>query len=209
MSAKINLTGKSFGHLIVLSENGRHRKEAAWLCLCECGTEITLPGFRLRSGQTKSCGCLRNELIRKATTVHGRADTKGSWRIWIDMRRRCERPNDSAFPRYGGRGIKVCERWSVFANFLEDMGEHPPGMTLDRIDNNGNYEPSNCRWTTYSRNNRNKRNNHLLTIGDITRCIADWSDASGIAARTIWRRISLGWPSEAAVWQPTSLRCSA
>lgn len=119
------------------------------------------------------------------------------YKTWAMMLVRCRNKNNHAYPRYGGRGIKVCKRWESFENFYADVGAKPsPKHSLDRIDNNGNYEPSNCRWATMLEQGRNKRNNAMLTLNGVTKCISEWADITGIKRRTIHARISYGWPVE-------------
>lgn len=160
-----DLTGQTFGRLTVLGRGehkGRHR---LWSCRCTCGAEKDVLGFNLKSGITTSCGCYRREVCAERATArmtkHGDAAGGGmtsEYRAWVDMRARCEKPQCRAFPYYGARGIKVCERWSNFATFLDDMGRRPsPRHSLDRIDNDGDYTPENCRWATRDVQSHNKR----------------------------------------------------
>lgn len=162
MSTIKDLTGKRFGRLIVLSrsENDKHG-HSRWECKCECGKIRVINSGSLLSIKTKSCGCLRDEKVISRRTTHGHS-LKGKihplFLNWIAMRQRCNNDKNKAYKDYGGRGIKVCERWNEFENFLEDMGEKPSNLhSIDRIDVNGNYEPSNCRWATTIEQGRNKR----------------------------------------------------
>ena len=120
--------------------------------------------------------------------------------IWGLMRQRCRNPKATGYHRYGGRGIKVCERWDSFENFWADMGPRPsPRHTIERSDNDGNYEPGNCRWATYADQSRNKRNNRNLTLNGETLCLNDWANKTGLTSRAIGRRLSLGWSIESAL----------
>ena len=153
----IDLTGMKFGRWTVLALHPKRTRlrRAIFLCRCDCGSEHLVQGASLRGGWSQSCGCVAQEL----KTKHGQA--KGNrtrvYVCWANMRQRCSNPNNIGYSNYGGRGITVCERWQTFENFLADMGHPPRGKSLDRIDVNGNYEPSNCRWATSFEQARNKR----------------------------------------------------
>ena len=145
--------GKRFGRLVAMTTvEGRDPTRKMWLCKCDCGATATVRGSDLRAGDVKSCGCL----ARKHGHV-GPDVPSPTYHSWQAMRQRCTNPNTVAWKYYGARGIRVCERWQTFVNFLADMGERPAGKTLDRIDCDGNYEPGNCRWATQAEQIRNRR----------------------------------------------------
>ena len=213
MSAFKDLTGKKFGRLTVVSCAGRNiRKQAMWTCRCSCGNEKVIAAFNLQQG-TKSCGCLQKESVRTFSRKHGYASKVArpaiytAWRSMID---RCYYPRLAAYKNYGGRKIKVCRRWRhSFVNFLADMGEPPTEKySIDRIDNNGNYEPGNCRWATRIEQQRNKRTNRMLTFNGETHCSAEWNEKLRLPHGTITRRLFSGWSVEQALSIPSNVKRS-
>lgn len=182
--------GKRFGKLTVIKYAGIINHKSSWVVRCDCGTTKIIAGFNLtkKKGGTKSCGCLRGGI-----TTHGMSNTP-EYRIWRAMLNRCQNPNAKCFHNYGERGIKVCERWQSFDNFIADMGRRPsPRHTIERVDNDDNYCPKNCIWATRKKQARNTRVNHILTLDGRTMCITDWSRETGINASTISFRLKSGW----------------
>lgn len=197
-----DLTGQRFGRLVAVEYSGQNaQRNGLWLCRCDCGTSRQYPSTSLTNGHTRSCGCMAHEETSARFRVHGKAKTP-TWQCWSNMRRRCTDATQPMYHLYGGRGISVCLRWSKFQNFLADMGVRPPGTSIDRLDNNGNYEPSNCRWATAVQQANNKRNNRLVTVNGRTQTIAQWSSEIGIGASTLCARLDCGWSPEKTMTSP-------
>jgi hypothetical protein len=181
MALKI-LVGRRFGKLIVVSElesivSGSHKRRR-FKCLCDCGNTKIIWYENITSGHTKSCGCLKSEASRLAHLTHGESQKNETveYKTWTGIIARCYNQNETGFKNYGGRGIVMCEAWkNSFQSFLKDMGRRPtPTHTIDRINNNGNYEPSNCKWSTKKEQGKNKRNNHWIECNGETMIFADW-----------------------------------
>lgn len=211
----IDLSGLRFGRWTVLRRGkNTEQGQARWLCQCECGTKRLLKSIVIRRGKSKSCGCLKSELttqrnlerdysLSKGNFKHGYARNKNAsptYKIWYGMIRRCTKPRGKNWDWYKGRGIKVCKRWFSFLNFLKDMGERPsPKHSIDRIDNDGNYEPGNCRWATAKEQGRNTRKNCMLTYKGKTQCISAWAEELGISPFVIHTRLYRGDSDERAL----------
>lgn len=190
-----DMSGRRFGKLTVLGYVGRNKFDHhLWLCRCDCGNETLKTTSSLNSGRTVACGCYN------ASRKHGKVGTP-EYATWSAMNQRCATPGHQAYADYGGRGIRVCDRWShSFENFLADMGPRPgKGYSLDRIDNDGNYEPGNCRWSTQEQQMNNRRVNHKLTLNQRTMTVGQWAKETGIGVTTILRRLELGWSVERAL----------
>lgn len=190
MPKKRDLTGQRFGSLVAISICGQDSiGRYVWKCKCDCGKEVTNHVGSLTTGHIKSCGCSRE--------THGASSTK-TYFAWRSMRNRCESPSSRSYKWYGARGIKVCERWSSFEAFLEDMGEAPIGMTLDREDNDKGYYKENCRWVTQAVQARNSRWNHIIEFKGESKCLAEWARQYNINQSTLRRRLREEWPLEKA-----------
>lgn len=161
MVPPLDIISQRFGRLVAIRQSGSdNRGRAVWLCQCDCGNKKEARVGDLRNGRTQSCGCWQSESRKHHTLTHGhspRSAASPEYKSWATMLTRCTNPNSSNFRYYGGRGIKVCKRWHQFENFLADMGQRPLGLSLDRIDNDGNYEPGNVKWSTRLEQARNKR----------------------------------------------------
>ena len=202
-----NITGQRYGRLTVVGLAAIGPR--AWVCKCDCGNAVTITNPKLRCGNNRSCGCLQKEITGARFRTHGMTNQK-VYRAWKAMIARCERPKTQLFHRYGGRGISVCTQWrESFQSFFNDMG-HPPSSlhSLDRINNNGNYEPGNCRWSTRTEQLRNYSRNVLLTVKGETMPIAAWTERMGFPYREIENRIRGGWSVEDAVLTPIDRRRS-
>lgn len=192
----IDMAGQRFGRLVVVSRVADSRP-IRWLCKCDCGVEKEVRGASLRLGATVSCDCRRRDFFKK----HGLCRTP-VWAAWANMKSRCGNEKDPKYPSYGGRGIAVCDRWLSFDNFLADMGEPPPGLTLDRIDNDGNYEPANCAWRSLVEQGNNRRDNRIIECFGNRLTLTQWSRKTGIKINAIRHRLSLGWTPEVALTSP-------
>lgn len=199
----LDLEGEHFGRLIVLGFIGRRHQRYAWLCQCECGKTSVVTTTHLRSGHTQSCGCLFDEAVFTRALKHGMAGTRVH-RIWVGMRTRCTNPRATGYNSYGGRGIKVCPRWMRFENFLADMGEPPTDKhSIERIDNDGDYEPGNCIWADEVRQGNNKSNNRVLTLDGRSQTLAQWANELHIKRDTLCSRLDrYGWSEERALSTP-------
>jgi hypothetical protein len=207
MPANVDITNQKFGRLIALymTDKGstEPRRDQRWLFRCDCGNEVEALKWSVRNGLTRSCGCLQRDVARrtgKQSASHGH--TRGGKRSpeyssWRSMHDRCGNPKATGYERWGGRGITVCERWHDFEAFLSDMGSRPSLQhELDRINNNGNYEPGNVRWATPVEQNNNTSANRLLTIGGRAATIAEHARAASIPYKVLHKRVNDGWSPE-------------
>lgn len=204
MGALVDLSGHRFGRLSVVSYAGLDGgKNAAWRCACDCGVVTVVRGSRLRSGVTASCGCLISDPDRADVDRVGDAARRATYSTWTAMRSRCRNKKNPAYPRYGGRGISICDRWSSFDAFVADVGMRPfTGAQLDRIDNDVGYEPGNCRWTTPAENSRNRSSGRLVETPAGLLPLWKASEISGISSGTLAARIRNGWSAK-SLFRPT------
>lgn len=208
MSKVHSLEGKRFGKLVVTHRAENVGKFTRWQCRCDCGGNVIVRSSSLRCGYTKSCGCLLREFNVNRSTTHGQAkrgrvaSTYIAWNLMMD---RCGNKNNKRYDRYGGRGIRVCERWKKFENFLEDMGPRPSSKhSLDRFpDNDGDYQLGNCRWATLIEQGRNKSNNVVVRFRGESKCLAAWVEQFSLDYHLVWYRICrLKWDAEKAFSTP-------
>jgi hypothetical protein len=207
-----DMTGREFGYLTVIRRDGTYRNttQAAWLCRCRCGTTTSVCGNSLRSGRSRSCGCLIREVAITFNTTHGKTGSR-AYNVWGGMLQRCLNPNNAAWSDYGGRGITVCKRWLTFENFYADMGDPLEGLTLDRFPNNdGNYEPGNCRWATRKEQAINQRRRLSKTFqttkGPLT--INEIMAETGLTHASVTYRIKSGFSPEQMLLPANKMRRS-
>lgn len=199
------LSGQKFHRLLVISYHGQNAsRNTVWNCLCDCGTSRTAIGSQLKNGHVKSCGCLRVENTPIMATKHGHSAggvISAEYMAWQHMRKRCNNPRNVSFPRYGGRGIKVCAKWNIsFADFLADVGPKPSKRhSLGRIDNDGDYSPGNVRWETPLQQGGNNSRNRNFSIGGRTMCLSAWVRERGLVMNTVHRRLKRGFGIEEAL----------
>lgn len=192
-----DILGQTFSRLTVVgretSDGARHK----WRCVCSCGNQTVVRSDHLRQGHTRSCGCI------KARSGGERNDPLHA--VWQAMKARCLNPTDPSYPNYGGRGIKICERWlASFEAFCADMGPRPSrDHSIERDENEGDYEPANCRWATRAEQSNNRRTNRLLSVRDRTMTMREWEKENGLKEHTIKGRLKRGWTVEDAVMTPT------
>lgn len=213
MGALVDLTGRRFGKLTVLERVGFKSHNTQWLCVCDCGNTTVAGRGNLLNGHTKSCGCLKH--CKAVNRTHGKSKTR-LYYVWWNMLNRCYNDKVRDFPNYGGRGITVCQEWQdsfqafndwAAANGYIDTAKRGE-YTLDRIDVNGNYEPSNCRWVTIKEQTNNKRSNHVVVFCGETLTLTQLAETTGIPYKTLHKRINnLGWDVEkAATTKPRTQR---
>ena len=199
-----DISGRVFGRLTVICRVKHSGKGVRWFCKCSCGNEKQVAGNHLRSGSTVSCGCHAAESTSSRSFIHGRTKST-EYKSWSAMKQRCTNTRNAEFYLYGGRGVSVCNRWiDSFENFIKDMGNKPKGMSLDRIDTNGNYCPENCRWATDEQQNNNTRKNKFITHEGKTLSHTQWSKLLGGNPNLVYLRIREGWDDMSAVTTPVN-----
>lgn len=207
---RLNLVGQQCNRLEVIEFVGTNKySKSLWLCKCACGNYITILGSQLLNGRTKSCGCLKQEVLFERNFKHGnsRRESKSREYIsWCNMKARCLNPLVSDYKNYGGRGIAVCDKWlgkDGFSSFLIDMGSCPKQYTIERVDNDGPYSPENCLWIAKQEQVNNTRNNRLMTLGGDIVTVTQAAQKIGISVGTLSARINkCGWSEEKALNTP-------
>jgi len=194
----VDVTGMRFGRLVVLRRCERNSigGKARWECRCDCGANHEAASDLLKSGKISSCGCLQRELLQSRNHLtkfkHGKTGTQ-VYRVWVNMKHRCQNPDADCYANYGGRGISVCARWmDSFEAFVADMGPRPRGGSIDRIDVNGNYEPANCRWASSLEQGRNKRNTRYVEVDGVRGKLPEMAERLGITYSALKNRAARG-----------------
>lgn len=197
---KLDLKGKTFGYLTVI-EYAYTRNNSYWRCKCVCGNEITRNAQYLKNTRYfQNCGCVSSKLNKERATIHGDHKTR-LYGIWASMKKRCLSKNNCNYPRYGGRGIKVCDEWLDYLTFKKWAlsNGYSDDLTIDRIDVNGNYCPENCRWATMKEQQNNRRNNKKITYNNETHTVSEWAEITHISRHTLDFRFNNNWPLEIAL----------
>ena len=197
-----DLTGMQFGRLTALEKIG-DKYPYKWRCRCSCGNETIVAGGNLRNGHTLSCGCLMRERAANVNKTHGETGSR-LYHIWVSMKRRCLNPSVKSYSAYGGRGITVCKEWLNYEPFRDWAlaNGYAEDLTIDRIDNNGGYEPRNCRWATYLQQGNNKRDNHFISFCGEVYTLLEWSRILGIHRSTLFNRLKKSKTIEDAFLRP-------
>lgn len=201
---RIDLTGKRFGKLTVISFNSMRGTRSYWNCVCDCGNEKIASSDHLKKGDIVSCGCVQKSTLPPVNKKHGMSNTR-LYTIWSLMKYRCYNPSRKEYPRYGGRGIKVCDEWMEFEPFMRwavDNG-YSEDLTLDRINNDGDYTPSNCRWVSRKVQSLNKSTNRYITYNGQTKTITQWATDNNMPYYVLRKRIDiLNWDFKRAISEP-------
>ena len=206
MKTSTDLTGHRFGRWVVLGHAPKRDRLLMERCRCDCGTERLIPRQRLLRGASNSCGCRNRERIKVANTTHGESTASGEtrlYRIWTHMKGRCADETDEV---YGKHGIRVCPEWSASYEVFRDWAHangYAPNLTIDRVDNDANYEPANCRWATRAEQARNRRTTRLIDFNGETKSLTEWAEATGITKGALCSRLRCGWPLARALTEPS------
>lgn len=207
MGKPLKIAGMRFGRLTaVAAVPSDERGRSLWHFVCDCGAVKIARSWNVTRGLVSSCGCKAKEWrggFKARVTTHGLSKTR-TYRIWQGAIQRCMDAGDESHADYGARGIRVCDRWMSFENFLADMGKAPAGLSIDRKDNDGNYEPGNCKWATRAEQSRNTRRTRLITMNGRTQCLTDWAKEMGLSFHAVHKRIKTGYTPEEALLLPAN-----
>jgi len=202
MRKAMDIIDQKFGRLIVIERDKTtptKNRDSMWSCACDCGNTTTCRGRDLKKGATTSCGCFRKEFARDKATTHGESNT-AEFKAWTNMRQRCFSKQNASFNGYGGRGITVCDRWSSYINFINDMGDKPTRRhSIERADNDGHYTPCNCYWALPIDQMNNTRFNRKVTHKGETLSVRQWERRLHVGRGTITSRLNRGWSVERAL----------
>lgn len=199
-----NIVGKKFNYLTVLKLLDKTDRGFWWLCRCDCGKEVRVLGSNIIRGHNKSCGCYKIKINSEIHRKHYMIDTR-IYKTWSGMKNRCLNPKNQAYKDYGERGITVCDKWLDFQGFYEDMKDnYSDNLTIDRIDNNKGYFKSNCRWATKLEQANNVRDNHIITVDNVTDTVANICRLHHVNYNRVIDRISHGWDASRAIKEPKS-----
>lgn len=203
-STYLDLTGRKFAYLTVLERDLSKKNGTYWICMCDCGNIKSVRSDHLRKNLVKSCGCHNSKISSKNNSTHHDSKTR-LYNIWCSMKGRCNNSNNDAYSNYGGRGIKVCDEWNdSFESFKEwaNSSGYTDKLTIDRIDNDGNYCPENCKWSTYSEQANNRRSSNIIYIGLSKGTLSQWLKIYSMSHGVFYSRINAGWTVESAITTP-------
>lgn len=218
MDSRYDITGKTFNRLAVISYVGKNKhNNNLWNCKCVCENEVIVTAADLKSGNTKSCGCLQKEkaaiTLLNMSMTHGLSRDKEHkktrlFRIWAGIRTRCLNPNDKTYKNYGGRGIKICNEWNDFATFHNwaIANGYDDNLSIERKDNDGNYEPSNCKWANDTEQANNKRTNRMIAHNGMTKTLSQWAKYYNLNYNMLFERLKRGWTFKKAVATPVQIQ---
>jgi len=206
---RIDLTGQRFGKLVAISIERKSSSSTRiyWNCVCDCGGKRVVSNDHLRNGDVTDCGCTRKHVAH--WNKHGMYNSR-LYRIWSLMKERCCNPNRKEYPNYGGRGICICEEWTEAKNFIKWSlnNGYSDELTIDRIDNDGNYCPENCRWVSRKEQMQNRRNNHYISFNGKTLTLTQLAKENGLTYSQLYKRLKLGWTLEKAISEPVNYQYS-
>lgn len=204
----LNLAGEKYGKLTAICCVGTDKyRNKLWLCSCDCGSKLVVSATSLKKGHSKSCGCLKKDILINRNTKHGESKTH-LYFVWASMKQRCQNKNNRSYKNYGGRGIYLWKDWLCFENFYDwaMKNGYKQGLDIDRIDNNSGYSPDNCRFVTRRENCMNKRDNVYVNAFGKSKTISEWSDITGISQKVIQKRLKRGWDNAIAIFAPIGTR---